>query len=362
MLEIDSETCINPNSPREGIRALFHHRFLFTLILALIAILCVGVMIIVGSANIGFFEVYQILFNQLIPGTFEGFSDSHINIVTNIRGPRVIIGFFVGMILAIGGCIIQSILRNPLATPYTLGVSSSACFGAALAIAFGFELSNNTAGIIASAFIFSLVPIGTILLAAQRRGITPVTMVLCGVAISQIFGACNTILQYFSSDDTAKEIVFWSVGSLNSTSLWMIPYVAITAIIFAIIALYLSRDLNILKMGDDTAQSLGVNVSKIRTMGVVVACLATAIAVSFTGAIGFICLISPHICRLFIGSDLKYLIPASGFLGSIILLVSDTIGRTIIAPTLLPVGAITALIGGPLLVYLLMRRKADIAV
>lgn len=347
---------------RHEVEAMFHHRFLFTVVLGIVAVACVGLMITVGSANIGFFEAYQILFNQLFPGTFDGFTASHINIVTNIRGPRVLIGFFVGLILAIGGCIVQSILRNPLATPYTLGVSSSACFGAALAIAFGISISSNTIGIIISAFIFSLVPIGTILLAAQRRGITPVTMVLCGVAISQIFGACNTILQYFTSSEITQQIVFWSVGSLNSTSLWMVPYVAITAIVFAVVALYLSRDLNILKMGDDTAQALGVNVSRTRTVGVVIACVATAVAVSFTGAIGFVCLISPHLCRLFIGSDLKYLIPASGFLGSIILLVADTIGRTIIAPTLLPVGAITALIGGPLLVYLLMRRKADIAV
>ena len=347
---------------QQGVRMLFHHRFLFTVILGLIAVACVGLMITIGSAKIGFFEAYQILIDQLIPGLFGDFTASHVNIVTNIRGPRVLIGFFVGLILAIGGCIIQSILRNPLATPYTLGVSSSACFGAALAIAFGVSISNDTLGIIVSAFIFSLIPIGTILLAAQRRGITPVTMVLCGVAISQIFGACNTILQYFSSSDTAKEIVFWAVGSLNSTSLWMVPYVAVTALVFSIVAIFLSRDLKILKMGDDTAHALGVNVSGVRTVGVVAACVATAVAVSFTGAIGFICLIAPHLCRLFMGSDLRYLIPASGFLGSIILLVADTIGRTIIAPVLLPVGAVTALIGGPLLVYLLMRRKADIAV
>jgi len=346
---------------RNGIEALFRHRLLFTAALGIIAVLCVGFMITVGSANIGFLEAYEILINQLFPGTFEGFTDSHVNIVTNIRGPRVLMGLCVGMILAIGGCMIQSILRNALATPYTLGVSSSACFGAALAMAYGVSINSGTMGVILSAFIFSLVPIGTILLAAQRRGITPVTMVLCGVAISQIFGACNTILQYFTSSDTTKEIVFWSVGSLNTVSLWMIPYVAVAALIFAVIAMYLSRDLNIMKMGDDTAQSLGVNVSRSRMIGVIVSCVATAVAVSFTGAIGFVCLISPHLCRLFIGGDLKYLIPASGFLGAIILLAADTIGRTIMAPVILPVGAITALIGGPLLVYLLMRRKTEMS-
>lgn len=347
---------------KENVEKLFHYRKFFVLILFAVAVCCIGITITIGSADIGFFEVYKILINQVFPGTFDGITSSHTNIVSNIRGPRVLIGFFVGMILAIGGCMIQSILRNPLATPYTLGVSSSACFGAALTIAFGFSLSNNTIGIIISAFLFSMIPVGTILLVAQKRNVTPVTMVLCGVAISQIFGACNTILQYFSSPETAKDIVFWSVGSLNSTTLWMVPYVAIAAILFCVFALYLSRDLNILKMGDDTAQSLGINVPVVRTAGVVAACVATAVAVSFTGAIGFVCLIAPHICRIFIGGDLKYLILASGFLGSIILLASDTIGRTIIAPTILPVGAITALIGGPLLVYLLLRKKNEISV
>lgn len=343
------------------VNALFRHRLLFTVILGISAAVSVGLMITVGSANIGFFEAYEILFNQLFPDTFGPFTDSHVNIVLNIRGPRVLMGLFVGLILAIGGCIIQSILRNALATPYTLGVSSSACFGAALAMAYGVTINTGTMGVIISAFLFSLVPIGTILLAAQRRGITPITMVLCGVAISQIFGACNTILQYFTSSDTTKEIVFWSVGSLNTVSLWMIPYVAIAALVFAIVAMYLSRDLNIMKMGDDTAQSLGVNVNRTRIIGVVISCVATAVAVSFTGAIGFVCLISPHLCRLIIGGDLRYLIPASGFLGAIILLLADTIGRTVMAPVILPVGAITALIGGPLLVYLLMRRKTEIS-
>lgn len=347
---------------KDGISRLFRFRLVFTVLLLAACIVSVGVAITIGSANIGFFEAYQILIGHLIPGTFPGMDPIHVNIVMGIRAPRILMGLFVGMMLAIGGCIIQSVLRNPLATPYTLGVSSSASFGAALAIAFGISLSSNTAGIIFSAFLFSMVPIGVILLASQRRGITPVTMVLCGVAISQIFVACNTILQYFSSSDTAKEIVFWSVGSLNTASMWMVPYVAVVALLFSLAALYLSKDLNIMKMGDDTAQSLGINVNRTRVFAVVISCVSTAVAVSFTGAIGFICLIAPHLCRIVMGGDLRYLIPASGFAGAIILILADTVGRTIISPIVLPVGAVTALIGGPLLVYMLIRKRSSISV
>lgn len=347
---------------REGVWKLFHKRMIFIIILIIAVFVCIGVTISIGSANIGFFEVYQILINQLFPGTFEIENQIHVNIVTTIRGPRVLMGIFVGFILATGGCIIQSLLRNPLATPYTLGISSSASFGAALAIAFGFSLSSSTIGIIISAFIFSMVPVAVILMAASRQHITPVTLVLCGVAVSQVFGACNTILQYFASADTAKEIVFWSVGSLNNASLWMVPYVAIAALAFAILAIYLSRDLNIMKMGDDTAESLGIDSNLVRIVGIIASCVCTAVAVSFTGAIGFICLIAPHVCRTIIGGDLKTLIPASMLMGGILLMISDTIGRTIIAPTILPVGAITALIGGPLLVYLLMKKRDSISV
>ena len=346
---------------KEEVKKLFHFRFLFIVIMLVFAAATIGIAITIGPANIHFFGVYQILIDQLFHGTFESTAIEQ-NIVLGIRGPRVLVGLCVGAILATGGCIIQSVLRNPLATPYTLGISSSAGFGAAVAIAFGFSLSGSTIGIIVSAFVFSLIPVTVIIMAAQRTGVTPVTMVLCGVAVSQIFAACNTIIQYFSSADYAKEIVFWSVGSLNNCSMWMVPYVGIAALLFSVLAIYLSRDLNIMKMGDDTAQSLGINVRRTRIISIVASCVCTAVAVSFTGAIGFICLISPHLCRLIIGGDLKYLIPASALMGAVLLIIADTIGRTVISPVVLPVGAITALVGGPILVYMLLRKRSAISV
>ncbi len=346
---------------RKGVWKLFIKRITFIIILAVAVVVSIAWSMNVGTADIGFFEVYQILINNLFPGTFDVIR-SHEIIVNTVRGPRILMAMFVGFILATGGCIVQSILKNPLATPYTLGISSSACFGAALAIAFGLSLSTSTVAIICSAFLFSMVPVAVILIAATRRSVTPTTLVLCGVAISQVFGACNTILQYFSDGETAKEIVFWSVGSLNTAAMWMIPYVAVAALVFAVIAIYLSRDLNIMKMGDDTAESLGIDSNAVRVIAILVSCVCTAVAVSFTGAIGFICIICPHICRIIIGGDLRYLIPASMLFGGVFLIAADAISRWVLDPVILPVGAITAVIGGPLLVYLLMKRKSSMSI
>lgn len=248
-------------------------------------------------------------------------------------------------------------LRNPLATPYTLGISSSACLGAALSIIYGFAIVNGVYGRILNAFIFSLLPVGVILLASSRRSMSPTTMVLCGIAISYIASACNTIMQYFADPNAVKDVVFWSVGDLNNSLLWQIPYVFVVTIIAFIVAMLLSRNLDILRMGDDTAKGLGINVGLVRAAAVLTACLVTATIVAFVGAIGFVCLLAPHISRYFVGNSMKYLIPASALVGMILLLVADVIAKTVIAPAMLPVGAITALFGGPLLIFLLVRQK-----
>ena len=249
---------------------------------------------------------------------------------------------FAGMILAIGGCLVQTLLTNPLATPYTLGVSSGAGFGAAISIIYGVSIVSTTL---------------VILIGSRHSKMTPLTIVLCGVAISYIFSACNTILQYFADANAVKEVVFWSIGDLSHAQMWQIPYVAAMAIFFFVVAMVLSKDINLIRMGDDSAKSLGVNVNGVRLVAIVLSCLATATVVSFIGAIGFVCLLAPHIARIFVGGDLRYLIPASAAFGACLLLIADILAKSLISPVLLPVGAITALLGGPVLVYLLLRPK-----
>lgn len=341
---------------REKVRAINLRKLAFIAISVMTAIVLVGYSITVGASDITASEAYKVLINQLIPGTFDVSRKAEI-IVLNIRAPRVLMAVFAGTVLAIGGCLVQTLLSNPLATPYTLGVSSGAGFGAALSIIYGVGIFSSTWGTIANAFIFSLIPVLVILIGSRYRKLTPMTMVLCGVAISYVFSACNTILQYFADANAVKEVVFWSIGDLSHAQMWQIPYVAVMMLIFFAIAMILSKHMNLMRMGDDSAKSLGVNVEAVRITVIVISCLATATVVSFIGAIGFICLLAPHISRIFVGGDMRYLVPASAAFGACLLLMADVLAKSLISPVLLPVGAITALIGGPALVYLLMRGK-----
>jgi iron complex transport system permease protein len=174
-----------------------------------------------------------------------------------------------------------------------------------------------------------------------------------------VFSACNTLVQYFAEANAVTEAVFWLVGDLSRASWWQLPYVFVVFLVCFAINLKLSWDLNLMKMGDDTAKSLGVEVERIRTITLITACISTATVVSFTGAIGFVCLLAPHICRAFIGGDERVLIVASSLFGANLLLIADLIARRIIAPIMLPVGALTAFLGGPLLLYLLIRKKVS---
>jgi len=353
---MDSTGEIKLNAAKEDVKRLFRRRVLFITIVFLLVVIVIGISITLGSADISVIEVYKILLNQLFPGLFD-VDYKYASIIVNIRAPRVLMAVAAGAGLAIGGCITQSILRNSLATPYTLGISSGACFGAAIFILYGVSIFNGVFGQIVNAFLFSLIPVMAILIASERRSLTPTSMVLCGIAISYIFSACNTILQYFGTPEAVKGVVFWSVGDLNNSVLWQVPYVGITTLIVFIISMLLSRDINIMKMGDDTATALGINVKRTRIISILLACICTATIVSFVGPIGFICLLAPHISRRFVGGDMRYLIPASAVLGAILLLVADMVAKTIISPIMLPVGAVTALCGGPLLVYLLLKRR-----
>lgn len=348
----------NIDVQEEKIEAIFLKRLLFILFLLVAVILTFSYSVTVGTADISVSEVYRTIVDTIFPGTYN-ISDKTKMIIVNIRLPRVLMALIGGAILALGGCLVQSILRNPLATPYTLGVSSGAGFGAAMAILMGMSLASSIAGVIFNAFVFALLPIAVILIAGRVRKLSATTMVLCGVSISYIFSAVNTLLQFFGDPNAVKAVVFWMVGDLNNIFIWHIPFVLTTLIICIIFSAYLSKSINAMRLGDDTARSLGINTEAVRTVTLLLACLSTAMVVCFTGSIGFICLLAPHISRVFVGGDMKYLIPASALCGSMLLLLADLGAKVLAEPIMLPVGAITALVGGPMLLYLLLRRRTD---
>ena len=310
----------------------------------------------INASGITAAEVFRSFVDQLLPGTFDVPERTRM-IVMRVYAPRVLMAVFVGGILAAGGCMVQTILKNPLATPYTLGISSSAAFGAGMSIILGVSAAAGTAGVMLNAFLFSMVPAAVILTATARRNISPTTLILIGVSTSYLFSAANTLMQYFGSADAVKDAMFWAVGDLNQALLSQVPYVLVTLVVTLLCAAWLLKDINALRMGDDTAAALGTDVRSVRTATILLACFSTSVAVSLVGAIGFVCLLAPHISRIFVGTDLKYLLPASAVTGSLLLVLADIVAKDLLNPVILPVGAITAVIGAPVLICMLLRGR-----
>lgn len=348
----------NVDNEKKKYRRVVAKRGLFIGASVVVLFIVAGVALALGSANMSFFDAYAAVLARAFPDWFH-VSSLADTVVWTLRLPRISLAIFAGAVLAMGGCTTQAILRNPIATPYTLGVSAGAGLGAAIGIILGTGLLEGDFLIIGNAFIFSLIPVAVILLLVKRKGASPETMILAGVAMVYIFNACTTILQYFSESNAVSATVFWLVGDLSRANWYQLPYVLGVLIICTIVNLRLSWDINAMKMGDDTAKSLGTEVDRTRKITLIMACLSTATVVSFTGAIGFICLVAPHICRTVIGGDQRFLIISSSLFGAILLLVADIVARRLIAPIVLPVGAITAFLGGPLLLYLLIRKRTS---
>ena len=262
----------------------------------------------------------------------------------------------------------QSVLRNPLASPFTLGLSNAAAFGAAIGILmFGAGTTgssiadavvvNNPYLTTICAFLFSMLTTVIILLVAKMRSATPETMVLAGVAISSLFSAGLMAIQYFVDDTKLASIVFWQFGDVSRSS-WM-ELGIITVVVAAAFAYILFKrwDYNAIDAGDETARGLGVNVEKTRLFGMIAASIISAVVVAFLGVIGFVGLVCPHMVRRVIGDDHRFLIPGSFVCGAVLLLISDTVARTIIAPHVLPVAVLTAFLGAPVFLYLIIRGR-----
>ncbi|MDO4769528.1 MAG: iron ABC transporter permease [Brachymonas sp.] len=322
---------------------------------ALIALMIYSMRI--GVADISLLQTLKIIAARWIDFP-EAISPKHETIIWVLRIPRVLVAAVAGATLGMSACVTQAILKNHLASPYTLGVSSSAAFGAALGMILKIGFFEGVWAIIANSFIFSLLPALVIFFANKKRVLSGEGIILCGVAISFVFSSLNTLLQFVAEDDALRNSLFWTVGDLTRAALWQLPYLLAAMLLFFVLAFWLASRINIIKMGDDDARAMGVNVEKIKIVSIIAACLATASVICFTGSIGFVGLLAPHIGRLIIGGDERYLIPVSALLGALLLIIADIVAKSFFAPVILPVGAVTALIGGPVLVYFLLRSKS----
>lgn len=272
----------------------------------------------------------------------------------SLRLPRVTMGILVGCGLAASGALAQAVLRNPLASPFTLGISSGAAFGAALSIFFGILSLWRTA---AYAFIFASITSLGILGLAKFKNSRPETMVLGGVAIMFLFAAATSLLQYLSSENQIQAIVFWSFGNLGRAGWSEVAVAAFMILVPFPFAMRLSWDLNALSAGEDAASSLGTDVESLRRLGVVFISLMAAGSICFTGLIGFVGLVAPHIVRMCLGPDHRYLLPGSALLGIFLVTISDALARSILAPQILPIGIITAFLGTPFFFWLLLKSR-----
>jgi len=340
------------------------HQFRKSLFLALLipsVVLAIGLAVAFGSADITFPQVCEVIFRKLIPALGEGSGGKNADIIIwRLRLPRILMGVLAGLALGSAGSVMQVVLRNPLADPYMLGISSAAGFGASLAIVTGWGVFSGPYLIMGNAFLFSLLSSGLILALSTRRDATPESMVLTGLALLFFFQALTTIIQFFGDSEAVKAALFWTVGDLGKAS-W--PKLAIAApLVLAgeLLLLFKSGDLNVMNTGDSGAKSQGVNVEGTRIFAMVVCTVMVAGIVSFTGTIGFIGLVAPHIVRMIIGADNRILVPASGLVGAVLLVASDTVARTVMSPVILPVGSVTAFLGVPLFVYLIMKGRGKV--
>ena len=288
-------------------------------------------------------------------------SDIKADIFWKIRIPRVITAFFAGAALAISGMTFQSLFRNPLATPFTLGVSSGAAFGAAMYVRAGFIFSLlGISGQSFSAFGGALISILLVYgLTRAKKGFSTATMLLAGVAVSFFFSSLILFIQYLSDFTHSFRIIRWLMGGFEIVGyrpvINILPFVAIGSVI----VLFLTHELNLMTTGEDIAISRGVNVSGIKNLLFFATSLMVGGVVSICGPIGFVGMMSPHICRLIIGPDHRFLTPTTFIFGGMFLTICDTLSRTLIAPSEIPVGIITALLGGPFFLWLLLRGSSE---
>ena len=331
----------------------------------------VGRRLVTTTAGFGALALAAVVLSPLVGSTTISLSrafDTTVPFSENIdaqiffvaRLPRTLAGALVGAMLASAGVVFQGLLRNPLATPFTLGVSAGAALGAMLAITFGWTFA--WAGIPAApaaSFAGSLVAVGIVyaLASARHRGLSTNVLLLAGVTMNAFFSALILFVQYFADFAETYRILRWLMGDLDVSSYQPI----VTALPLAFVALaafaWLARPLNLMSLGPESAETHGLDVTRAQRLAFVSASLATGAAVSVGGPVGFVGIIIPHLVRLMVGADHRIVLPASALFGAAFLVGCDVLARTLMAPVELPVGVITALIGGPFFIWLLIRKK-----
>lgn len=345
-----------PDQQRFDYRQAIRKRFVFLLGGLFIGLVLAVVDLLTGAANVAPGDVLCVL-SQWATGCEA--PKIAVTVVQVYRVPTVLTAIGVGASLGVAGSIMQTILRNPLASPYTLGISAGAGFGAALTIVTGFAAIEGLGIWLVpfNAFVFALTTCFLIYAIGSFKKLTPGTMILAGIGLSFLFNALQSMMQYGATAEQNQNIVFWLFGSLSKsdtrTALVMIGLV----LVLLPVLMAKSWQFTALQLGDEKAIGLGVNVKRLRLLGFALASLLTATAVSFVGTIGFVGLAGPHVARLLVGEDQRFFMPLSALFGALILLLADIVSKSLLEGFVFPIGIITSLIGVPVFFSVVLSKR-----
>ena len=330
------------------------------IIIALLVILIIAAFygMTIGTYEISFADVYAIVIDHLMH-LGDPLTSVDERVVWNQRMPRLMTAIIAGAGLAIAGAAMQSMMKNPLADPYTTGISSGASFGAVIAITLGFAIGSIQNSTVIFAFMFALIPAGVIIALSTFKRATSAMMILAGISVMYIFNALTQYLMLVADNETMAAAYEWTIGTLSKSSWDSLPIMATVVVIGSIALLYMSRFLNAMNSGDNYAKTVGINVERMRILILIVISVVSAAIVSFTGIIGFVGLVGPHITRILLGSDNRYLLPASMLMGATVMVLCDILAKAF-TTTALPIGIITALVGGPVFLALIIRQKKEV--
>ena len=332
-------------------------RFLFIGAFVLLTVVAFTVTLGVSRYDgISFIEAFEVLLQHILGDGVSGELDDYV--VWERLFPRALGTIMVGGALAVAGAVMQNLMHNPLADPYTTGISSGAGLGATLFLGLGVCVVPGVGGMAAlvlNAFVFSLIPAAVMILFSMKKRATPSEIILIGVGVMYLFSGITTVIMLMAEPENLQSAYMWTMGNMGGCDWNSIPYITAGAVLGTVAIGFLQGQLNVMSAGDRIAGSLGVEASGFRRNGLIIVSLMVAMMVCFTGAIGFVGLVAPHIARMFVGSDMKCLLPASFFMGSALLLFSDALAKWFI----LPIGVITSIIGGPLFLYLLVKMHGQ---
>ena len=344
-----------------------YRRLLFIGIFAVMMFAMFLVSLAVGTRSLSITEVYTLLIDHIRGVVYDRttqydlwFDDS---IVWNYRVPRALFALIAGAGLAVAGAAMQSVMKNPLADPYTTGISSGALLGVAMAMVLGFHAGAGGIdgyGTLMNALVFAMIPVLVIYALSPFLNRSPSTLILAGTAVSYLFSSLTSLLLVSTDAETLSGGYHWQVGKLSDLTWDAVPFVFVVCLVGTCILMMLSNKLNLMSLEDKDAKALGMDSEKLRLVCLIVLSFMAASIISFVGIIGFVGLIVPHMVRLIIGSDYRFVIPGSVVVGGAFLLGCDIVSRSIDVSATIPVGVITSLIGAPIFLYLIIRQKREV--